>query len=929
MEPASALLNDPVDGREMIDAVVAWVDGSDPVHREKRLASLARIRGSEPHPNGLKEHRFADHDEVRYCIRSIRNHAPWIRTIWLVTDNQFPASFDRTAAEAAGVRVVDHRVLFRGYESALPTFNSQSIETVLWRIPGLTDKFLYFNDDMFLTRAVKPGDFFTEDGVVLRGRWSEVRDRRALHAIAEINAARMMGFVDKYISVKHVIYPMMRSAWEALFAEFGSEIEHNLGYQFRDVRQFWPISLHHHYLFKNGRLEEAKAAEVVHFSVTRSAAGDAGSARRKLRRLISRKTIAACLNELPAIKAKVPDVYLYVEQAVGPAVSFENPAHPDSPASAAARQKASVPFRIPRLPEQQKPEERIPAYLDLVGAKGTKVQRRIARRGLRAHHRFTQAAILALMSGADGATTFYDVGANIGLYPALGAHLFGRRGFNAIGFEAATRIYRKALRLRRRNRFKYRLVNVALGAKPSEEDGQAPDRTKAIDDLVAEGLPPPTLIRIGDIHTECDVLAGAAGTIAEHRPYIVCTMSTMPDPAMMALVERLAGSAYSFYAIRDNWPFEELTPAGLRSAPRKGRGNWILAPKPLSEAFGRQWKSWLTAIAECGPLTPSRPASPVVVPAGPSTAQPRPVNFVLSRRRHTRGMQRQMLLALQPHFGGARVTTSRLTVAQGAINMAFFIGRPADVFMSHGVADKNYLFKQRKDGSYYLNSFRHVLVPGEWERQRLVNSPAITVADENIHVVGWLRLDLLAAMQAAAPVPPLGDRKIRVLWAPTHDQKKDDVSGAVVSSFPLFQEHIPALADHFDVQVALHPINSVDKIPTAEKLVWADVVIADFGTLVFEALALGKPVVFPGWIMGDLVVRNFPDSAPAFLYEQRIGAHAASIGEMIEMISAGLQIDDRTRSFADSVIDPRFLGGSGKRVADLLLRLAAGADEGR
>ena len=55
----------------------------------------------------------------------------------------------------------------------LPTFNSYAIETMLWRIEGLADRFLYFNDDMMLVGPVEPTDFFSNEGKVkLRGRWS-------------------------------------------------------------------------------------------------------------------------------------------------------------------------------------------------------------------------------------------------------------------------------------------------------------------------------------------------------------------------------------------------------------------------------------------------------------------------------------------------------------------------------------------------------------------------------------------------------------------------------------------------------------------------------------------------------------------------------------------------------------------------------------
>ena len=44
----------------------------------------------------------------------------------------------------------------------LPTFNSHTIELNFHRIPGLSEQFVYFNDDMFLLQQVSPGQFFRD-----------------------------------------------------------------------------------------------------------------------------------------------------------------------------------------------------------------------------------------------------------------------------------------------------------------------------------------------------------------------------------------------------------------------------------------------------------------------------------------------------------------------------------------------------------------------------------------------------------------------------------------------------------------------------------------------------------------------------------------------------------------------------------------------
>ena len=86
--------------KDAIDVVIAWVDGRDPKHRAKRRWYLADPGGdAKPERMAISKRRFSDNDEIRFCLRSIRNYAPWIRTIWLVTDDQVPAAIDRRRAE--------------------------------------------------------------------------------------------------------------------------------------------------------------------------------------------------------------------------------------------------------------------------------------------------------------------------------------------------------------------------------------------------------------------------------------------------------------------------------------------------------------------------------------------------------------------------------------------------------------------------------------------------------------------------------------------------------------------------------------------------------------------------------------------------------------------------------------------------------------
>ena len=142
---------------EPIDIVYTWVDDSDPEWRRRRASVQPPGTLSA---DALHGGRTEDRDELRYSLRSVSAYAGWYRQIWLVTDGQVPAWL----VDHPRLTVVTHREIFTD-PSLLPTFNSHAIESQLHHIDGLAEHFLYFNDDVFIGRPVRPELFFTGTGL--------------------------------------------------------------------------------------------------------------------------------------------------------------------------------------------------------------------------------------------------------------------------------------------------------------------------------------------------------------------------------------------------------------------------------------------------------------------------------------------------------------------------------------------------------------------------------------------------------------------------------------------------------------------------------------------------------------------------------------------------------------------------------------------
>ncbi|STX36863.1 stealth family protein [Legionella feeleii] len=263
---------------ESIDAVITWVDGDDPAYQEKLAYYLSQT--TLVHPEATAKTRFCQAGELEYCVTSLFRFAPWLRNIYIVTDNQIPPLLDKLAGTSYEnkVHLIDHKVIFSGFEHFLPTFNSLTIETLLWRIPGLSERFLYLNDDFVLVNPVSPTNFFRNNHVVLRGKWRKFRSQKLSHRIldrmrafrkrplsnepefpkhrlAQENSARLTGHDKDYFYLYHNPHSLHRSTLANYFAVNCSQLTTNLCFRFRAAEQFVMTTLAAHL--------EIKAKKVV------------------------------------------------------------------------------------------------------------------------------------------------------------------------------------------------------------------------------------------------------------------------------------------------------------------------------------------------------------------------------------------------------------------------------------------------------------------------------------------------------------------------------------------------------------------------------------------------------------------------------------------------------------------------------------------
>ena len=225
-----------------VDAVVTWVDGADPAWQERR-SRLGETR--------FDAARFQTIDELRYCLRSLRTYAPWLRTIHLVTDDQRPDWL----VETAGLRVISHHDIGVG-----SVFNSHAIEARLHHIPDLAEQYLYVNDDVFLARQHEPEDFFTGAGAA---RFFPSRHLRVGYG-GETSTPSAAGRNDRRLlrsatgrvqtaKLEHTPHPQLLSVARELGERFPAEYERTARSAVRSREDISPITLAAWYGAATGR----------------------------------------------------------------------------------------------------------------------------------------------------------------------------------------------------------------------------------------------------------------------------------------------------------------------------------------------------------------------------------------------------------------------------------------------------------------------------------------------------------------------------------------------------------------------------------------------------------------------------------------------------------------------------------------------------
>lgn len=248
-----------------IDFVITWVDMNDPKWQNKFSQYSSNKNNSK---NGVSKARFRDNGFLKYWFRGIDKFAPWVRKIHFVTEGQKPEWLD---ANNPKINLVNHADFIPG--QFLPTYNSVVIERYMYRIPGLAEHFVYFNDDFYIINHVAQERFFRNglpcDIAVFdyNPSWSQwyVRIKNNIRIInrhfdkkevmardhdkwfdksygSKLRWNYLLKFYNKFITIRtpHNAQPYLKSTFEEVWAAEAEELTKTSANRFRALTDYTP-----------------------------------------------------------------------------------------------------------------------------------------------------------------------------------------------------------------------------------------------------------------------------------------------------------------------------------------------------------------------------------------------------------------------------------------------------------------------------------------------------------------------------------------------------------------------------------------------------------------------------------------------------------------------------------------------------------------
>lgn len=275
----------------MTDYVFTYVDSEDNNWYEK-FKNIAIKSGRSSSKTNV---RWRSWGTLKYLLRGIAENLPFINNLYMIVSDmsQVPSWINKEK-----VHIILHKDIIPN--DYLPTYNSNTIEMFMYKIPGLSEQFIYGNDDMFPIGLMKESDFFENGKPLIACRTKNRPIKMTIYRRSLVRTLQLCLYhnrytfdKDKYVRSDHSINPMLKSTWEMYHTLYKQNIYNTLSV-FREPNNVTQeLSNFHHYInnLKNGISTKFPVRRVTYFEFKHKTA-------ERLRPLINDKTKQIlCMND--------------------------------------------------------------------------------------------------------------------------------------------------------------------------------------------------------------------------------------------------------------------------------------------------------------------------------------------------------------------------------------------------------------------------------------------------------------------------------------------------------------------------------------------------------------------------------------------------------------------------------------------------------
>lgn len=263
---------------DKIDFVITWVDGNDEEWiKEKDKYSSDIITESN------SSIRYRQWDTLKYWFRGVEKFTPWVNKVFFITYGHIPTWLN---VDNEKLRIIKHKDYINA--ECLPTFNSNAIELNINKISELSEKFVYFNDDMFIVKKMNSDFFFKNDlprdafvfnavtvegkndivehsilnnleiisrnfnkKIVIKKNWKRIFNLRYREAnirnICLLPWKNFSGILNQHVPISY-----LKSTWDRVWLEEKDNLNNTVSHRFRDKTDY------NHWVFRYWQLMSGK-----------------------------------------------------------------------------------------------------------------------------------------------------------------------------------------------------------------------------------------------------------------------------------------------------------------------------------------------------------------------------------------------------------------------------------------------------------------------------------------------------------------------------------------------------------------------------------------------------------------------------------------------------------------------------------------------